>query len=243
MAYGSRYIIRFKRRKTNNRNSVSRRRSIYPLVRYQRPMSLTAPVRRVITNYAEKKFKDLSLSDNTITANWEFIGSLFDLITQGTDANSRIGNKIFVTKITVTICVRGQATMAVDGNAVRVVLFKDSATNGRPVTFNDLWSADSLVSVRNGIYSNNISILKDTIKPLHVTALPSTSGTTAAAGAYYSNPQFIKWVIYPKMLVDYDSSTTGIAALLKNNIGIGYCGLASTAAYLSGYTKIEFTDC
>lgn len=241
MAYG--YSARnYRRRGRVARRGLPKRR-LYPLVRYRRPATLTAPVRRIITNYAEKKFIDMPLVDNTITPAWEFWGSLFDAIPQGTSANTRIGNKIYVTKVNIRFTIRGQATMAVDGNLVRVVLFKDVAANGKAVTWHDLFHADALVSTRSSVFNSNVSLIKDITLGQHVTALAATSGTTSAAGAYYSAPRVVDWTVYPKMIVDYDSSTSGVASILKNNMGIGYVGLSATAAYISGYIKVEFTDC
>jgi len=233
MPYGrySRYARPYSGRRRNGRRKSNRYST--------RTVKMTVPrVRRIIQNFAEKKFVDGTLTDTTIAGSWQFFQTFIASISQGTSANTRLGNKIMIERMTFNILITSNEVPAnQNGWLARVVLFEDSACNGRVLTFDDLFATDTMNSVRASPYTPAVKILRDKVAGGEVSALDSTDL------AWMSRPNFIRMVVRPRKVVDYVGATGGISDLIKYNWGLAYSSSSnSNACYINVTYKIEFTD-
>jgi len=139
----------------------------------------------VITNLPEKKWVDYGYSGIELGAGAganEFKFSLLNGILIGTtaDANSRIGNKIRVRGIYLSIHVYGQADMGLHGANCRFEVIHNKEGNVALTTQAVVHSTTAVATTRNSLYLDKIKVLFDRIHTL--SALSGTAGSSALVG-------------------------------------------------------------
>jgi len=140
------------------------------------PQQLTRQV-NTVRGGPEKKNIDqsavLSITNATITG---FISSLLTPIAQGSTANSRLGRKVRLTKVTLRWNAYLSSASA-QGSPLRVKMIYDKQTNGAAPTAADVLQSDSMISPNNLDNSDRFITLMDFLtEPLSVNNNYSVSG-------------------------------------------------------------------
>jgi len=195
----------------------------------------TRRVRRIITTLAEKKYFDISVGSFNMTAAWVF-DSLLDGIQIGQLATNRIGNKICVEKIEVHVLMSPLTTLNAEGCMCRLVLYHNKETVGAlPVSAN-VFTTDTVSSTRNMVLKPRVTIKKDMTHTMVATG--SNAGSTISVGPM----GMMSFTIYPKKVIDFQSSTPSIVDLFKDDFGIGWIASAASSCKMQYTAQVVFTD-
>lgn len=191
----------------------------------------------------EKKFYNSPVGSNTNTpATWT-LASFFPLIQQGTTANNRIGNKIFVKGVWITMLCQGGTTMlngTASGTAgvnTRFIVYHNKEALGTQIAATTIFDQDSISSLRNNTKSSQVSLKKDFTRTVVVTGVKST-GESVATGP---SIQEIFYIPINKR-IDYSGNTGTIADILKDDYGYGMCCSAANLNSCAVTFKVLYTD-
>lgn len=205
---------------------------------------------RVAGSDAERKFLDVTIADNSISATGDIQNSgTLIVIPQGAGESQRVGRKVVIRKI----MFRGEATLneyagtteadASAANRVRIIFYVDKQCNGAAATAGDILATATPVS--NGF--NNLNnrdrflILKDKFIDLNPMAL--AKGTTN-----YVRPRVNKSMFFARsceLPIEYSSTTGAITEIRSNNIGcliIADSAATGFACAVTGTVRFRYTD-
>jgi len=179
---------------------------------------------------AEKKFKDTANASALMANTWTF-GS-FLLMAQGTDASTRVGNKIFVKSVTVSMQMKPQVGMPVSGCTMRFVVYHNKDSLGAlPAAVGDLWQTPGIDTLRYTPYLSKYNLLFD-----QITSGVMTSATT-------SGPPSIKQITFPiNKLIEYKSNLGTIADLLNDDYGYAMICSDASSCNMELRWKVNYTD-
>lgn len=216
-----------------------KRRKTTTMVRQMKRFGISVP---------ELKTYSTSGSYPVATTVWQYFSCLAMVATggcpkvsinQGTDASSRIGNRIFVKKIEVMIMMTPGTSMPAGGTQCRAVMYHNKECNGTLIASTDLWDYDQLMTTRLQARLAKASVLKDHSKSMIVTGTDSTGVIKAVGPTCMAH-----FIVYPKKTINYVGNTTAgaITDLLKDDYGFGYCALNATSVSIAVALKVSFTD-
>ncbi len=167
----------------------------------------------------ELKFHDLDINDAAIAVNGTIAEDSVLTIAQGDGEQQRDGRKMTVKKIGWKFLISmedAQVTGAAD--QVRVLLYKDTQTNGAAATAALILASDDFQSFNNLEQGKRFRTLMDRTYNIQRTA-GQGNGTTYQYGEVFISDSFYMDCDMP---VTYDStaSTGAIATMRDNNIGV-----------------------
>lgn len=203
-----------------------------------------------MTTMAEKKFFDIqniNPVDGTnaptqfADTNWYFI-SFVNAIAQGFDASTRVGNKIFVRYVQVTISFVSDSDLCINGNWIRYVVVHNKDTNGTLVTGADLFSPSfaqySNTALRNYTTMNKYRILLDRQFAITTMAYSGTTNVTNPCGV-------TQHYIPVNKQIDFRTSGTNplsAANLISNDIDIGFCAAVKDCCSAKVSLRVVYND-
>jgi len=210
---------------------------------------LTGLVKRVIANTAETKWYQKAILGGPNAApatyanlnhQWNFLSCVTGLA-QGTDVSNRLGMKIKLKKIVITVRIRpgkadGTQTIQGTGTFCRFVLYHKKQANGAVPAAADFFLTDNVSSVRSPNQQFRSFILRDQSHAM--TATSNNGGTILSAGPI----AFFQWTIYPKSVVEYAVNTTDNAALVGDDYGVGWCSDDDACCSAVVSSLVYFTD-
>lgn len=219
----------------------------------RKSVKLSVPrFRKVMINMQEKKFYDFNVISIPCGAGmaqsllygtsalWGGTASPTPHnIAQGTSANTRIGNKIFIHSIEVTMNLTPQVNAGMtQGCLMRVGMYHNKECNGVQITFGQIFQDATLpFSCRNQAYRPKVTVLKDIQQNAVVTGVDST-GVVKAVG-----PNTIsRFKIFPKKLINYSAATATIADILKDDYGVFMICNNTSVMAMSLTCQIVFSD-
>lgn len=218
-------------------------------------MKLTVPrFRKFVMNQQEKKFYEYTLANMTCPTTGMAQSLLYGTgvlwgggstltpdpasIIQGTTANTRIGQKIYLRTINIVIAVNPQVVGAVtSGCVMRYGFYHNKECNGVQVTYAQLFNGTGLTACRNLNYSPKVTVLKDLQASAVVTGTDST-GVVKAVGPQ----QILKMSVHPKKLINYSSATATIADILKDDYGLFMACSVTGAMTMSFSVQLVYND-
>lgn len=176
------------------------------------------------TNYTELKFLDQSLGATQITGSLNLLsigGNGLNAVAQGDGQSDRDGRKYIIKKV----MVRGTCYLqAVDGSnpngeAIRIILFQDTQTNGAlPTPANVLNSVGTGENFFNNLnYSKRFRILADKELVLNYHA-GAYDGTSAPAQQFAGETKNFKFFVKCEIPVTCSSTSAGISDITDNSI-------------------------
>lgn len=195
-------------------------------------------MKALISRQYEKKFFNIApvlnstaTSANISTRSFATTNCRFSLlndIRQGTDANSRTGNKIMVKSIQVSIRITPFAfktgNMILSGSLCRCVLLRNKETNGSIFTPSDVF--DGGFGFRNNTKLPQFEILGDKIHSMVATTQGPTVVTSTAGPM-----TVVSFNIFPNKKIDYVSNTGSPTGTVIGGVTIGP-GMGTTATNL-----------
>lgn len=195
----------------------------------------TARIKRIVRSVAEVKWKNYDSNFTPATVNWQ-INSFLPTIVQGTDSNTRIGDKIFLKQINIAFTMKPVATLPLSGSQCRFILYHNKQCNGVQVAATTIFAANgSIDSPRNIPKKHQVSLLRDQIHQMIVTA---STGATNATGP----TRTMRFVIYPKKRIEYTGASGAIADILKDDYGYGFMCSDLLACEVDIHFQVLFTD-
>jgi len=205
---------------------------------------------RVAGSDAERKFLDVTIADNSISAGGDIQNSgTLVVIPQGAGESERVGRKVIIRKM----MFRGDITLneyagtveadASAANRVRVIFYLDKQCNGAAAVTADILAVATPVS--NGF--NNLTnrdrfvILKDKFIDLNPMAL-------AKATTNFVRPRVNKSMFFAKSCdipVEYSGTAGTIGEIRSNNIGCLLLADSAAAGFpctVTGTVRFRYTD-
>lgn len=202
----------------------------------RRQAKVSAPrVRKIVLSMNEKKYKEGSFS-MAVGTSWMFMSLLAGAtgdpaavtwtttpfrIGQGNDANTRIGNKIFLhaVRLSFVITPSGNNHGNLDGDTCRCILYHNKEAAGIQVpSSSSVFSTQTIDSPRYIPLKTRYTIVKDALHTFVPIATDqggaSTTFTLAPVGSY-------AFTIYPKKKIEYTSTTGALSEIFKDDYGLG----------------------
>lgn len=172
----------------------------------------------------EYKFFDAVLPPSVISAGGTIVPSL-NLVPQTTEANGRIGRKITVKSVDVTLTFEGANSSYID-NIFRVILYLDRQCNGAgasPAEILDTTIAPVLTAYPNLENNQRFVILKDilVVSPLRTVAssAPGSGGSTITQT--FAAPSTIKRIRKRMNLpMNFADGAVSMASVKSTNLGM-----------------------
>lgn len=201
----------------------------------------TRRIKKVVMSIAERKYKTFAwntvAAPNSMAASWFFqsffVGSALNGgIIQGTDANTRLGNKIYVEGIRYRFVAKGQGTVdATGGSNCRFAIYHNKQCNGVATSGAEVMTTNTVVATRNPDYVRKIAVKRDLTM-----SMTATSGTTVGPA----------WPIigYCKVnkVIDMVTNTGTITQLIKDDFGFGFIADVAACCEIYGEYTILFRD-
>lgn len=192
-------------------------------------------IRKIMYTTSETKFNDQTLTTGPSLTTWGFASPCF-FIQQGTAANQRIGNKIYVKSIQFSCYMVPLVTMTGAGVLCRFVVYHNKETVGALPTGLRIFVSDDVRSLRNTSNVPRFSILRDMTHSMVITS------TNAATVNGVGPTKLVQFTIYPKKVIDFTGTTGTIADLLKHDYGIGFCCSQAAACNVDVICKVQYSD-
>lgn len=193
-------------------------------------------VRTIINKNVEQKSRYTALAGVTAGL-WQF-GSYLDGITQGTTASSRIGHRIFVKAINVSVIFEVTPSLMGATNCnCEVISYHNKVTNGVLITQPEVWEANEVGSIRNHNYRRKVTLDK------YILTKHEVSGSASAGNATLSNGrQVVRFSIYPKKVIAFEDNTGTITGIMRDDFGWGIA--CTDTNCISAYFRYEviYTD-
>jgi len=211
---------------------------------------VTKLVKRVVTNLDEKKIvQGRNLAPYTAPATWSVLSLLanfgtFPGIAQGTSSSTRIGNRIRLVSMEVSIIVVPVITGTdnQDGMQCRFLIVKDSQCNGAVIAgVGGVMAAENIASPYNfqlvgtrsyGAGSNRLRVLLDKQHAMNM-----TSGTAAGPPMLVN----FKVPVYGT-IVEFSGAGVANSDILKNNIHLVFDADAGDCCNFEVWTSVIYTD-
>jgi len=194
-------------------------------------------VRKVVQSLAEKKFFDITTQSITFLNTWTTIDNFICQITQGTTASNRIGNKIFVHSIEVSLVVTPQVAMSVAGCFCRIAFVHNKETNYVATDPLSIFNLNVVTSLRNTPNNAKYTMLRDFQHVMVPTGTDSTGVVKTVGPALFTT-----FKIFPKKRIDFVANTGLVADLMKDNWSLLYCADSSTGCTGTYRVKVIFSD-
>lgn len=179
---------------------------------------------------------------SAVPASWNFASALAGL-QQGTAANNRIGNKIFLHSIQFTITMKPASVAAgTIAEQCRCVIYHNRETSGvLPVGANGMFTHAGLAAQRFQPLLNQYGVLRDGIHTFTPQIYNSTSSTVVLGP-----PVTYVWRVFPRRTVDFRSNAGTISDLYKDDYGVGCVaevnGAASPSCEMRVRIQVIFSD-
>lgn len=158
-------------------------------------------------------------------------------ITQGTDVNHRIGDRIRLTKIEFLFFVQPVVDVPmVTGTRCKVLLYHNKQCNGALPTGAGMFDVDNINSLRLVAKQPQFTVLREYT---HVMSVLSSNGTAPVSAGPCTQ---WKWTIYPKKQIQYINNNTDITALLRDDYGFGFIADDANCCSLACTIKVHFVD-
>lgn len=179
----------------------------------------------------ELKSFDIAVSKVTVPTAGEITGtSLVMGITQGTTASTRLGRRITVKKIQMSLSVEHTgATVGTGCELVRAILFQDKQSNGAVATVAGILSSADWKAFRNLDNIRRFRILSD------------KTYTVIDGGVGGPDVEADKVYVDCNIPIDYDASSGAITDLASSNIGVLLIAKQGDADYVST-CRIKYVD-
>lgn len=201
-------------------------------------------VKQVVLNMEEKKFFLVDWAQIAV-AQACTIGSFVagdagaggTGVIQGNTVSQRIGNKIKLHRIDVSVRITPVvSTFPQDGSVCRFFTWHNKQANGALPTAAQLFDADNFSCLRNENFVHRLSIGNDFTHSMVL--------TTENAGAQFSaGPEFLQlFSIYPKQSIEYSTTSGLISAIAKNDYGFGIFADGANCCVANLRSKIIYTD-
>lgn len=223
-------------KKYGTRRYKSKRNFKYTMAHRRLQNTFTAyPTRMIRTPIAENKYIDINATGTFSAAAWVYV-TLMGL-TQGTTANTRLGNKIFVRSIQIKgymKCTGGAG--GAYGNVCRTVMFHDKQANGAlPGATPSIFANDVVNSLRYPPGNPRYRILKDDVH--RVFAFQATGGVADA-----SVPNVVNWYVPINHHVTYGGNLGTVADLTADNFGLGFIAQNAASCTYDYRIRVNFSD-
>lgn len=196
-----------------------------------------ARVRRVVYGMAEKKWFE-GASSNIMPATWGSV-SFLNGLNQGNGAQQRIGNKILVHKIIITINLRpnGAVNTSQNGSVCRVAVYHNKECKGSlPGASPEIMDTDSIIANRYIPKLPQYTLLSDKTATMVVTSNNAGAMFSAAGQTVY------RICLYPKQRIDFTATGGGMADILKHDFGLHYIADTATCCNISWRSQVIFSD-
>lgn len=188
----------------------------------------------------EKKYHDVTIGRQQISASSTRIADSLNLIDQGTTAQTRIGNVAFIKDINMNVTVDLPATLDSGNGAdiIRIILCKDKQANGSTTSFSEIFNTAQFDSYRNLSLQKRFDILWD--KSYILNSSSSGDGTSTRTSLVMRNKR--KAIQLKKTCtIEYSGTGGGITDIASCN----FCMFAITSkglAYLQAKIRVRYTD-
>lgn len=220
--------------------------------------SVTAITKRVLNRNLEHKFYQtvpcgslvggVWLPATLTGSTWVWASSIAGPnFVQGTDSSTRVGDRIMVNRIEYYVVIQPLVPIVDDKNGFRcrLVCYHNKQCQGAVPSTTGVWDIDQLDTLRNVPNSGRISILRDYVHTMVPTAVttPATGGTTSAATVNTAGPIFTgRFNIYPRKKIQYISNAQSVAAVVKDDYGVGFIAEGANCCQMLIIAKMHYTD-
>lgn len=203
---------------------------------------MTGLVRRTIMNVAEtKQFVFNCVATANATSTWQFASFLGDTptngISQGNNLSNRMGDKIRLRHIRITIYITGVVgTAASTGTTCRFIVYHNKRCAGAlpPAGYMNTTGA-AILAVPDEIYKTKVTRLKD----FYHVMTPTVFGASVTA----IGPPLVKEInIYPKTVVSYSSTSGKLPEIIDNDYGIGYVSDGTNCCTINVTAQVFYSD-
>lgn len=216
---------------------------------------ITAPrFRKFILNQQEKKFYEYTVSNMACPTVGMAQSLLYGTsilwgggstvapdpaaIVQGTTANTRIGQKIYLQSINICLGILPTVSGAQpNGCVMRYGIYHNKECNGVQVTYAQIFNGTGVTSLRNINYKAKVSVMKDLSQSAVTTGTDST-GATKAVGPTV----LYKLSVHPKKIINYSAATATLADILKDDYGIFMACNQSSSMQMSLNVQLIYSD-
>lgn len=217
------------------KRAVSRKRSAFR----KRAAKVSVPrLRRIIGYQPEVKFLDTTISYSPISTSFQITGMLGPIV-QGATANTRVGNRIFLRWMEVTVMCEpiAGATFPISGMLCRFGVVHAKEVNNTNMNVSQIWYDAALYpSARNSTHLPKYRIVRDMTHSMVPTAV--NAGTTTGAGPFHMT----RWRIPVNKTIVYSTSgSAGSLDLVKDDFGFFSAGSA-TGCNCVARVKLCFND-
>lgn len=199
----------------------------------------TKKIKKVVFSLAEKKWYEKrygSFNSNTVAVPF-CVSTLNGIIIGATaDANTRIGNKIHVSGIWLSLRII-PGTIANAGAMCRVIVFKDAEPEvSTTYAWTDIFSQAALAAPRNRSTLNRFTVVKDFIHTMNVTGVNQT-GPVLYSGGLIANPKI--WIPVKKDIY-YRNSTATAGTTAYGGVNIDNVDLPNAAVATINMMKCDY---
>lgn len=210
----------------------------------------------------EKRYFGATVRDSTLTATAATLRSLVDGIDQGTSADTRVGNKIAITRVEIFMMFdRPDQDLAADIpiNKVKWVLAVDKQPNEGSINLLIPWAGlpgsmsvyvgsttntegYGVLGVRNPSVAERVRFLKEGVADVGTEMVWNPISTVWQAANQWTKPVHVVKNFAKPLVVQYNQAD-GTTGVVTNNLGIGFLpgideALGVTYNYIVHYTDI-----
>lgn len=229
----------YKRRRTTYRRRTTFKRTARPPAR-----RFARSVRRVVNTIAEEKYYAINgLLNANSAVTWQFASALQGLV-QGTTQTTRLGNRIYVKRLELSVTLGANVGMGLNGSICRFVVYHNrntggtgSALSGLLITYDQLFDTNTFDALRAINQKGRATILKDGVYPMMATS--SNAGTTVVTT---SGPVNFRVRIPINKTIVYNGNAGTIADLITDDYGVGFCSDDAACCQIYIRSKVIFTD-
>lgn len=230
------------------RYSAIKKRYNRGVMRYANRRSSALAVRGWMAgSVLEKKVADTTFTATNVSSTAVIANAL--AVAQGVAVTERVGNKIIVTSIQCLGQFLGEqardqaVSLLSPPQCVRMIVYIDKQPNGADPAAGDLLNDGANVfSPMNLANRDRFVIVKDIIKTIGPVASTATAGQVGFGGEGVKLVKFYKKCRIP---VTYGGTTSGIASIKTNAIGVLFIGGNATGeldSNFNGYLRFRYTD-
>lgn len=226
------YVRSSKGRASKRRGKSSRRAKLYKVVPGYTQVNSAY---KFAGHTAEKKYIDNALVLTTATAG--VVTGTYVTMVQGQTASTRIGNKIRVKNINLSLTFdTSGADLTPDPLLMRCMLLWDKQANGALPAVLDILQTASVYSYRNMETVERFTVLKDKF-----ILLKTPTALTGAWAASAADGRFAKFAWKGAMDVHYGGNAGTVADLRSENLVILLISNIA-AGHANGNIRVKYTD-
>lgn len=209
-----------------------RRKRVYRKAASKKAVRLSLPrLKRVIYSTNEQKFLDVNVPGFTLGTTYTVIDMPL-LVALGTNANQRIGNKIYIKEIQFRVFMNPLAAMPANGSLCRMLVVHNKQTNGATLSPTTVFATNDISSLRATPTMSRVSILRDMQHTMVFTGSAATVGPI----------KFSNFSVYPRRVVEFNGTTGTIADLIKDSYAVMLICSNAVGCAVTYQAKILFTD-